>query len=183
MTKDLSPAMTRSSKRGTEKLPRRLGVAGFTVLELLVSSFIALAVMYGASIMYLHYFRAMSRGKDKLNLQDDATYATEALVRMIRPADNVTVSNVNNPRLTTFRKGAQTGQIRVNSSTVNGKTYSFLEDWTSGGAVRIVPTPLDGSAGLSFTQTGTLVQFNLTLADTSGNKVRTTASAALRNSP
>ena len=66
--------------------------AGFTIVELMVSSLLIVIFAYGAGNAYLNFLAAKGRGDAKLRLQADGTQATEQLAREIRSADSLRIT-------------------------------------------------------------------------------------------
>ncbi len=169
-----------SSRRSSSIPPPRRRVArrrGFTLVELMISSLLILIFAYGAGNAYLNYLSAKTRTDAKLRLQTDATQAAEQLAREFRAADSVSITGTyaaGSLTVGTYTSGTSTDAIYL--KTVSSRKY--LVHNTGSGERTIVPTPLD-SLGVS--KSGDLVQIYLRLADTTGNKVTTLASATLRN--
>jgi type II secretory pathway pseudopilin PulG len=151
---------------------------GITMLELMVSAFLVIIVLYGAEIVYLNFFSSTRRGTAKLHLQEDATQATEWLVRSFRYADSVSVSGSGSSLLIgTFDKGNPTATDCI-YPIMDSYGRLYLAHNNGAGEEVIVSTPMDS---LDVRQAGRVVRIALRLADTTGNKVTTYAAAGLRN--
>ena len=147
------------------------------MIELMISSLLIIVVMYGAGNVYLSFFAAQRRGTAKLRLQEDATQASEQLVRRFRTSDSVAVSGSGTSmKVRTYDKGNAVTTDSFYVTTTSGRNYLLHN--SGAGAEWVVASSLDS---LAVASAGHVARLTLRLADTTGNKVTTLAAAALRN--
>jgi Tfp pilus assembly protein PilE len=144
------------------------------MVELMITSVLVVVFMYGAGTAYLNYFANEKRGEAKIRVQEDASQASEAMIRACRAADSVAVTGSGNGfQVATFPTSGSVTATHLFSISTSG-AYKYLQD----NAVQLVPSPL---ASLSASVSGKMVQVTLKMADTTGDTVTTMAAANMRN--
>jgi hypothetical protein len=144
---------------------------GFTILELVLATFLAFIVVLAMGRIILTNQRAWEWGRDKTVLQDNVTEVLECMARSVRGADSVAVVTPN--EFHTFDEHHAPGHS-YRWATVSG-VGTLQED-----GIRLVDRRCN-----VFTVTsdhdGTGLTMVVELQDRSGNTIRSSTRAVVRN--
>lgn len=143
---------------------RLLGQTGFTLIELMLSTFIGMTIVWAIAYLYINSNAIVAKGNRKLGVQRDCYLASYAVTRKVRAGDSASI-----PESTSLMiyKG---GNLTAHFSTYGGTLWELVEGID---VVRNV-------TNIYFTMSGSLVTMEITISreDSSSS---TTVSAKLRN--
>jgi hypothetical protein len=138
---------------------------GYTLIEFLIGVFLALIVVLALGRIVLTNQRSWEWGRDKVTLQANTTEALDWMSRSVRAARRLEITSA-----TQFKTYDETGALVHTYQLSSGKLQQDGAD--------LVARPCT-----AFTVAGdtTSVTMTLELQDKSGNKVRATTRASVRN--
>ena len=151
-------------------MPRR-DRAGFTVLEAVIATFVALVVVFALGRLILVNERSWEWGRDKTVLQQNTTEALEWMARSIRVARRIVVAS--DSEFSTFNEHGvlvHTYERAIVGSA--GRLYEDGADLVDRNCTRFRIVPDEDT---------TSVTLDLELEDNAGNRVAATTRATLRN--
>jgi prepilin-type N-terminal cleavage/methylation domain-containing protein len=140
--------------------------AGFTLIELMLSTFIGLVVTWAIAYLYINSNAIVARGDKKLGVQRDCYLASYAVVRKVRAGDSAEVPQAT--RLMVYKGG----NLIAHFSTYGGVLYELVDG---------VDIARDVSS-IGFTKSGSIVTMRITISRDDIYST-TTTSAKLRNAP
>jgi len=130
---------------------------GFTLVELIVTTFISAIVIVAAGMILFLGQKTWNSTWDRTNLQRDASYAMLRMTRDIKAGASVQVEN-NGQSLKIFNGGDW-----VRFFTASGATMLTLKSETGGGSSETVLE--DNVEALKFNVTGSMVTIDLKMKD------------------
>lgn len=145
---------------------------GFTLVELMIASFISLIVVLGLGQLILVSQSAWKWGAGKTELQGNVAEATEWMARSVRLASAVTLVS-DSDFITRNEDGNPLHRYQVGSDGAGGRR--ILED----GKALVDQDCTDFS--VTANEDTTSVTLSLELRDAMGNKVAAMTTATLRN--
>lgn len=150
---------------------RRSNNRGFTTIELLIASIVALVVVFAMGYLILQNQRSWRWGRDKTVLQQNTTEALEKMARSVRAARRLAV--VSGSKFSTYNE--------------NGALVHSYERAVVGGEGRLLEDAADlvdrrcTSFEVTTDEDTTSVTLVLELEDDAGNRVAVTTRATVRN--
>jgi Tfp pilus assembly protein PilV len=148
----------------------RRGSGGFTLVELMIASFLSLVVVLAMGRIIQQNVRSWQQGRDKALLQQNVTEALEWMSRWVRASRTIQVVSSSE-----FRCYDETGTL----------THTFKRVATNGGRLRQDGIDLVDRTCTSFTVTPdadtTRIRLALELEDNASNRVAATTRATIRN--
>ncbi|MFO7653333.1 MAG: prepilin-type N-terminal cleavage/methylation domain-containing protein [Candidatus Krumholzibacteriia bacterium] len=149
--------------------------AGYTIIELMIASFLALVVVLAMGQLILTNQSSWERGRDKVQLQANATEALEWMARQIRPAFRLEVPD-DDQFLAYDMTGATIAHFRLETVGGENRLRDVLNgaDLVARNCTRFHVRPDDDTTSVTLT---------LELENRDEIRVGSVTRAAIRNRP